>query len=98
MSQAFKEVRIVIDGLDECGDLTGLVCHWLERLLCADGTNISFALLSRDEHEIRDVFGSPVCSHVEVAAHTEDIEHHVRAKLKSESKQEVFASKIFLNS
>jgi hypothetical protein len=61
MSKLSMEVHVVIDGLDECGEGTREACHSLGQLLFASDINISFALLSRDEAGIRDVF-DPVCA------------------------------------
>jgi hypothetical protein len=85
MTKLFAEVHVVVDGLDECGEGTREACGWLGQLLCADDTHISFALLSRDEADIRDVFG-PVCAYIEVAAHTQDVEHYVLTEIEARTK------------
>jgi uncharacterized protein with gpF-like domain len=44
-------------------------------------------LLSRDEPDIREEFQSPFCDHIEIAAHTKDLEHYVRTEIEARRKK-----------
>ncbi|KAI1091578.1 ankyrin [Rostrohypoxylon terebratum] len=80
MVKLFDRVFIVVDGIDECGQQVEDV---LERLctLSEDSDNISMALLSRDEHNIRECLENDfVCE--KIAAHTEDITEYVSAQIE----------------
>lgn len=79
MSATFDDVRIIVDGLDECGDTTGDVCRYLSRLF-GSGT-ISLALLSRDESDIRDTLVAQ-CGHIEISARSKDVDHYVRSEIE----------------
>ncbi|KAI1209261.1 ankyrin [Annulohypoxylon truncatum] len=80
MIKLFDRVFITVDGIDECGQSVEEVLD----ILCAiskDSDNISMALLSRDEHNIRDRLENDfVCE--KVAAHTEDITEYVTAQIE----------------
>jgi hypothetical protein len=86
MSSTFEDVRIVVDGLDECGSSTVEVLEALKSVIHEHET-ISIALLSRDEVEIREELGPPVCAYIEIAAHTKDIEHFVRSEIENRIKK-----------
>ncbi|KAJ8116317.1 hypothetical protein OPT61_g2235 [Boeremia exigua] len=81
MSANFDEVRIIVDGLDECGENSAEAAEVLHELILVPHNNISLAILSRDVLEIRDVIGATF-DHIDVAAHTEDIEHYVRSEIE----------------
>lgn len=85
MAHSFEDVRFVIDGLDECGDYTEEASEWLKTLACEGQGSISLAVLSRDEPIIREFLGPPICTHIEVAAQTKDIEHFVRTTIEEKS-------------
>jgi len=90
MARSFEDVRLVIDGLDECGDNAEEASEWLKTLACEGQDSISLAVLSRDEPRIRDFLGPPICTHIEVAAQTKDIEHFVRTTIEEKiSKKQV---------
>ncbi|KAI1771159.1 ankyrin [Hypoxylon cercidicola] len=76
----FDRVFLVVDGIDECGDLVpGVLQSLLD--VSVDSENISIALLSRDEYYIRDCLEDGfVCE--TVAAHTEDVEEYVAAEIE----------------
>ena len=76
------DVRIIVDGLDECGDESALIAEVLHKLASAPQTVVSMAVLSRDLISVREVLGIPSYQHVEVTAHTEDIEHYVRTEIE----------------
>jgi hypothetical protein len=82
MSSTFEDVRIIVDGLDECGSSTVEVLEAFKSVIQEHET-ISLALLSRDEVEIREELGPPVCAYIEIAAHTKDIEHYVRSEIEN---------------
>jgi hypothetical protein len=82
MSSTFEDVRIVVDGLDECGSSTVDVLEAFKSVIHEHET-ISLALLSRDEIEIREELGPPVCEYIEIAAHTKDLEHYVRSEIEN---------------
>jgi hypothetical protein len=83
----FDNVRLVVDALDECGDNTRLVAKQLKELVDCESRNLSLALLSRDEVDIRDVFGPPFSAHIEIAAHVEDVEQYVRTEIEKRTKE-----------
>ena len=80
MSNSFDDVRVVVDGLDECGDDVDEVTRTLASL--SSGHNISLALLSRNETEIHDILAAPTCEHIEIAAQSKDIHHYVRTEIE----------------
>jgi uncharacterized protein (UPF0261 family) len=82
MACEFDDVRLVVDALDECGDNTRVVAKRLKELAGCESKNLSLALLSRDEVDIRDVFGPPFSVHIEVAAHVEDVDQYVRTEIE----------------
>ncbi|OTA68784.1 ankyrin [Hypoxylon sp. EC38] len=80
MVKLFHHVFFIVDGIDECGELVDDVLQ----TLCSvsdDSDNMSMALLSRDEPEIRDYLEHDfVCE--KVAAHTEDITEYATAEIE----------------
>jgi len=87
MAQCFDDVRLIVDGLDECGDDAEEASESLKMLATEHYDTISLALLSRDETPIRAHLGPPTCTHIEIAAQTKDIEHFVRAEVELRSKK-----------
>ncbi|KAF1851654.1 ankyrin, partial [Cucurbitaria berberidis CBS 394.84] len=82
MASTFDDVRIVVDGLDECGEAMAAVAESLHNLVCAPRATISLAILSRREQAIRDVFEEDdTYTHIEIAAHKEDIESYVQSEI-----------------
>ncbi|KAI0616794.1 ankyrin [Pyrenophora tritici-repentis] len=85
MAKTFEDVRIVVDGLDECGDGMGdgaaNVSQTL-RSLADDHDIVSLCYLSRDEVDIREILDPSFCNHIEIAAHSRDLEHYVRAEME----------------
>lgn len=81
MSDTFEDVRIVVDGLDECGMNAREVSSQLRSIVSQHDT-IALALLSRDEQDIRDEIAPPFCNYIEIAAHTKDLEHYVRCEIE----------------
>lgn len=80
MAKSFEHVYLIVDGLDECGNNTDDVIDCiLEIVDCSD--NISTALLSRDEYNIRDRLEDDFTG-VEIAAHTEDITEYVTSEIE----------------
>ncbi|KAI0544531.1 ankyrin repeat-containing domain protein [Xylaria curta] len=80
MSLFFDQLYIIVDGLDECGDEVRIVVQTLSRL-SQDGDHITMALLSRNELYIRETLEQKF-EHMEVEAHTEDVELYVAAELE----------------
>ncbi|KAJ2987646.1 hypothetical protein NUW58_g4389 [Xylaria curta] len=76
----FHRVYLVVDGLDECGDQTDEVVRTLSEV-ANDSDNLSVALLSRDEIEIREYLEDDFVG-VEIAAHTEDVTEFVTAEIE----------------
>ncbi|CAN9456830.1 unnamed protein product [Alternaria alternata] len=86
MSNYFEDVRLIVDGLDECNEQAGEVASTLRSL--GDGhAVISMCFLSRDELDIRTELEAPMFEHIEIAAHTEDIDHYVRAEIEDRLKK-----------
>ncbi|KAF1962071.1 hypothetical protein CC80DRAFT_153716 [Byssothecium circinans] len=81
MAATFDDVRIIVDGVDECGDEASEVTHSLFSLAPVSGT-VSLALLSRDESDIREILAVPEVGHMEIAARSKDIDHYVRSELE----------------
>lgn len=80
MVKSFDHVYLVVDGLDECGENTdGVINGILDIIKCSD--NISSALLSRDEDNIRDKL-EETFTELEIAAHTEDITEFVTSEIE----------------
>jgi hypothetical protein len=83
----FEDIRLVVDALDECGDNTRIVAKRLKELVSCDAGNLSLALLSRDETDIGDVFEPPFSTHIEIAAHVEDVEQYVRTEIENRTRE-----------
>ncbi|KAF4877431.1 Ankyrin-2 [Colletotrichum siamense] len=87
MAQAFDQVHLVVDGLDECQDRTQEVV----RALCAiaeSSDEISIAVLSRHEENIREYLQDPEINfiNIQIAAHTEDITEYVTSEIQQRIK------------
>ncbi|KAK3385840.1 ankyrin repeat-containing domain protein [Podospora didyma] len=80
MIQVFDRVYIVVDGIDEYGDMAGDVIDSLKDLW-ETTTTCSVALLSRDEPHIRDMLEDDF-EYVKVAARRDDIEPYVIAQIE----------------
>lgn len=80
----YKQVYLVIDGLDECGKHTADVAGALARIPKAS-TNVSIALLSRDEDEVRHHLHKDFVS-IEVAAHKQDIIEYVTTEIEERTR------------
>lgn len=79
MTAEYDHVYLAIDGLDECDSNVAEVVRSLNQL--AEGLQVSMALFSRKEPEIAEAFANS--DHVEIAAHTEDIELYVLAEMEN---------------
>lgn len=80
MIKSFANVYLIVDGLDECGDNTDNVIDGiLDIVECSD--NISTAMLSRDEDNIRCRLEDDFTG-IEIAAHTEDITEYVTSEIE----------------
>lgn len=79
MSKAFTQTIVIVDGLDECGDMTDDVVDRLVEL-AEDDTTISMAILSRDHDNIRYRLENSF-THIPIAAHSEDVKLYVGAEL-----------------
>ncbi|KAL0932846.1 ankyrin repeat protein [Colletotrichum truncatum] len=80
MIELYGQVFLVIDGLDECGKLTEDVVDTLFDI-SEETENVSMALLSRNEDEIRDRLEEDFVT-IEIAAHKEDITEYVTAEIE----------------
>lgn len=80
MTSLFQQVYIVVDGIDECGDSTEDV---LDTLCDVAGhvDNIFMALLSRDEHHIRERLEYEYTG-LQIEAHTVDIMEFVTSEIE----------------
>ena len=87
MANAFEDVRIIVDGLDECGDGDGAadVSRTLKSLVNGHDI-ISLCCISRDEMDIREAFPQSFCNHIEIAAHSRDLEHYVRSEIEERTR------------
>ena len=80
MTASYEKVYLVIDGLDECGVNVRHVLHSLKSIIHTS-PSVTAALFSRDEPEIREELAGDF-GHIEIAAHTEDLELYVRAEME----------------
>ncbi|KAF4472043.1 Ankyrin repeat [Fusarium albosuccineum] len=80
MCDLLQQVIIVVDGLDECGDGISNVLEMLSDLTSYT-TSTSIALLSRNDFEIRQVFGDEF-KQIPIEAHTKDLDIYVRAEME----------------
>ncbi|KAF5228361.1 hypothetical protein FAUST_11138 [Fusarium austroamericanum] len=80
MIKTFRQVLIVVDGLDECGNKMGSVTMSLATFASLD-TPASVALFSRQEPDIRARLGNDF-TEIPIEAHIEDIEIYVKAELE----------------
>ncbi|EQB54693.1 hypothetical protein CGLO_05441 [Colletotrichum gloeosporioides Cg-14] len=78
--ELFDHTYLVVDGLDECGKLTDEVVECLFDI-SEDADDVSIALLSRDEDEIRSRLEGSFTP-IEIAAHKEDITEYVTAEIE----------------
>ncbi|KAK8064209.1 hypothetical protein PG996_008861 [Apiospora saccharicola] len=81
----YTHVFLTVDGIDECGTQADEVLETL--IAISDATeNISMALLSRDEDNIRHQLHQHqldgLCVPIEIAAHKDDISDYVQAQLE----------------
>jgi hypothetical protein len=83
MASLYDKAFLIVDGLDECSARTNLAAASL-RQLSEQSQTISLAIFSRDEVEIREELGNTF-AHVEIAAHTEDIDLDVRSEMNNRS-------------
>lgn len=79
MAKLYDHVYLTVDGIDECGKYTEEVLETLTMSSQATD-NISMALLSRDEDDIRDRL-EDVSVSIQIAARKEDVSEYVRAQL-----------------
>ncbi|KAF9878450.1 ankyrin repeat protein [Colletotrichum karsti] len=79
LTSKYEQVFLVIDGLDECGNNVEQVAPAITKVF-EDCPSVSLAVFSRNEFEIREELEA-YCSHVEIAAHREDLELYVRAEM-----------------
>ncbi|KAK8112255.1 uncharacterized protein PG998_008712 [Apiospora kogelbergensis] len=79
MIKLYDSVFLIVDGIDECGEYAEDVLETLTAIPEATH-NVSMALLSRDEDNIRE-FLEGICVPIEIAAHKEDVSEYVRAQL-----------------
>lgn len=79
MINHYDRVYLAVDGLDECGQNVSEAIQTLKQL--TQGSHVNMALFSRKEHDItEELSDSP---HIEIAAHTEDLELYVLAQMES---------------
>ncbi|EQB47588.1 hypothetical protein CGLO_13239 [Colletotrichum gloeosporioides Cg-14] len=83
MAQVFDQVYLIIDGLDECQDTTGEVVRAL-CVIAESSDEISMAVLSRNEDNIRDHLSDPEIDfvNIQIAAHKEDITEYVTSEIQ----------------
>jgi hypothetical protein len=84
MAMLYNKVFLVIDGLDECGPNVRHVLHSL-KFLVRESPSVSIAIFSRAEAEIQEELEDEEFDHIEIAAHTEDLDLYVRAEMKRRS-------------
>ncbi|KAF4419920.1 hypothetical protein FACUT_11360 [Fusarium acutatum] len=87
MSEVYEKVFVIVDGLDECGDLVARMTRSLKAIVDGSET-VSSALFSRKEEEIREQLAEGF-EHIEVSAHVKDLEDYTLAEV---SKRKVLKS------
>lgn len=75
----YEKVYIIIDGLDECDSNVAEVAAALMELR-GNSPSVSMAVFSRNELEIREELEEDF-AHVEIAAHSEDLDLYVRGEM-----------------
>ncbi|KAF5548252.1 hypothetical protein FMEXI_4816 [Fusarium mexicanum] len=80
MIKTFRQVLIIVDGLDECGDEMSNVTTCLSDL-AGLAQPATVALFSRNEMQIRSRMGKNF-TEIPIEAHTEDIENYVLSELE----------------
>ncbi|KAH0428633.1 hypothetical protein CcaCcLH18_08899 [Colletotrichum camelliae] len=84
--ELFDHIYLIIDGLDECSESTDEVVESLSSI-SEDADNVSIALLSRDEDEIRSRLEGEFTP-IEIAAHKGDITEYVTAEIEERIRTE----------
>ncbi|KAG4254481.1 hypothetical protein FPRO04_11437 [Fusarium proliferatum] len=79
MCETFDQTIIVVDGIDECDDMTDEVVDNLIQL-ADNAERVSMAIFSRDHVNIRVRFEEEF-EPIQIAAHTEDVELYVNAEI-----------------
>ncbi|KAK8113173.1 hypothetical protein PG984_013699 [Apiospora sp. TS-2023a] len=79
MCEPFSRAFVIVDALDECGRHCADVVRGLKQL-ATNTSNMSIAVFSRNELMIRQEL-SESYTHMEIAAHTEDLELFVGAEM-----------------
>ena len=80
MGALFDQVFLVVDGIDECEELTGNVLPTLLKLATFDKT--SLAVFSRDLQVIREIIGTDV-PEITISATNDDVTQYVQDEIES---------------
>lgn len=80
MSKHFKQIIVIVDGLDECGDSSDVVIKTLSELATFT-PKMSMTLFSRHEVNIEEWLQEDF-NHISIAAKNDDVKLYVRAKMK----------------
>lgn len=80
MSKHFKQIIVIVDGLDECGDSSDSVLESLSEL-ASYTSNTSMALFSRHEVNIQEWLHEDF-EHIEIAAKSNDVRLYVGAEME----------------
>ena len=78
----FDYTTIIIDGLDECGDNTANVLDHLVLLAQEHKLSLRLAILSRDEHIIRQRLTEMDCQSISIAATSTDIRLYAASEIE----------------
>jgi len=79
MAQEFESVALIVDGLDECGDLTVEVVERLVKLSTAS-PKVKTLFQSRDELHIRDLLHN--YDQISIAARSHDLKLYVASQIE----------------
>ncbi|QKD56720.2 ankyrin repeat-containing domain protein [Fusarium oxysporum Fo47] len=79
MAEVYDKVFLVVDGVDECGSHVSRMADSL-KAMADKSENISVAIFSRKEEEIRERLEGEF-EHIEVMAHTKDLEDYTLAEV-----------------
>jgi Cdc6-like AAA superfamily ATPase len=79
MATFFKDISIIVDGLDECGKTTVAAVELLDSF-SSSGENIKTLFLSREEQHIKDILNAHV--QISIAARSSDLKLYVASEME----------------
>ena len=80
MSKHFRQIIVMVNGLDECGESSVCVSKSLSKLV-NNTLNLFMALFSRPEIDIRECL-QEAFEHIEITANSNDVRLYVLAEME----------------